>query len=127
MSELINTIKDYLSEDLDVDTDELEIDTLLFSQGIIDSFSLVSLLTFIESTFGFRIGSGESLEEVMSTSSELAEGVRTLRITKHLAKHYRLRVPITEMLYGIVFEELPIQKAMDYLMTFPYDVDVDVL
>lgn len=78
-------------------------------------------------TFGFRIGSGESLEEVMRSSSELAEGVRTLRITRHLAKHYRLRVPITEMLYAVIFEGFPIQKAMDYLMTFPYDIDVDVL
>jgi len=58
---------------------------------------------------------------------ELAEGVRTLRITRHLAKFYKLRVPITEMLYQIVFEGFPIQKAMDYLMTFPYDVDVDIL
>ncbi len=78
-------------------------------------------------TFGFRIGSGESLEQVSNTMPELAEGVRTLRITRHLAKHYKLRVPITEMLYRIVFEDFPIQKAMDYLMSFPYDVDVDVL
>ena len=78
-------------------------------------------------TFGFRIGQGESLEEVSNTMPELAEGVRTLRITRHLAKFYKLRVPITEMLYQIVFEGFPIQKAMDYLMTFPYDVDVDIL
>jgi glycerol-3-phosphate dehydrogenase (NAD(P)+) len=78
-------------------------------------------------TFGFRIGSGESLEEVMNTMPELAEGVRTLNVTRHLAKFYKLRVPITEMLYRIVFEGFEIQKAMDYLMTFPYDVDVDVL
>ena len=78
-------------------------------------------------TFGFRIGAGESLDDVMDSSTELAEGVRTLRITRHLARYYKLRVPITEMLYRIVFEEFPIQKAMDYLMTYPYDVDVDVL
>ncbi|MEL7250778.1 MAG: NAD(P)H-dependent glycerol-3-phosphate dehydrogenase [Bacteroidota bacterium] len=78
-------------------------------------------------TFGFRIGQGESLEEVTHTSPELAEGVRTLLVTRHLAKFYKLRVPITEMLYQIIFEGYPMQKAMDYLMTFPYDVDVDVL
>lgn len=78
-------------------------------------------------TFGFRIGQGESLEEVMDTMPELAEGVRTLRVTRHLARFYKLRVPITEMLYQVVFTGFPIQKAMDYLMTFPYDVDVDIL
>ena len=77
--------------------------------------------------FGFRLGSGESVEEVRATSPELAEGVRTLLITRHLARHLRLRAPITEMLYRIVFEQLPVQEAMDYLITYPYEVDVDFL
>lgn len=78
-------------------------------------------------TFGYRIGSGESLEEVKATSFELAEGVRTLMITRHLAKSLHLRVPITEMLYRIIFEDFPVDKAMEYLMSYPYDVDVDFL
>ena len=77
--------------------------------------------------FGYRIGSGESLEEVKATSPELAEGVRTLMITRHLARGMRLRVPITEMLYQIVFENYPVGEAMDYLITYPYEVDVDFL
>lgn len=78
-------------------------------------------------TFGFRLGSGESLEEVRTTSQELAEGVRTLMITRHLSKNLRLRTPITEMLYRIVFEGFPINKAMEYLITYPYEIDVDFL
>jgi glycerol-3-phosphate dehydrogenase (NAD(P)+) len=77
--------------------------------------------------FGFRLGSGEKLDEVRATSQELAEGVRTLMITRHLAKNIRLRVPITEMLYRIVFEDFPIAEAMKYLVTYPYEVDVDFL
>ncbi len=77
--------------------------------------------------FGYRIGSGERLEEVAATSQELAEGVRTLMITRHLARSMRLRVPITEMLYQIVFEAYPVEEAMNYLITYPYDVDVDFL
>ena len=75
--------------------------------------------------FGYRIGSGERLEDVAATSQELAEGVRTLMITRHLARSLRLRVPITEMLYQIVFEQFPVDEAMNYLITYPYDVDVD--
>ncbi len=78
-------------------------------------------------TFGFRIGQGERLEEVQATSQELAEGVRTLMITRHLARELRIRVPITEMLYRIVFEQFPIDQAMNYLITHPYEVDVDFL
>ena len=78
-------------------------------------------------TFGYRIGQGETLEEVRRTSHELAEGVRTLMITRHLAKSLRLRVPITEMLYRIIFEGFSVTEAMDYLITYPYDVDVDFI
>ncbi len=77
--------------------------------------------------FGYRIGSGENLSEVRATSQELAEGVRTLMITRHLAKSMRLRAPITEMLYRIVFEDFPVKEAMDYLITYPYEVDVDFM
>lgn len=78
-------------------------------------------------TFGYRIGQGEKLEEVRATSQELAEGVRTLMITRNLARGMRLRVPITEMLYRIVFEDFPVKDAMDFLITYPYEIDVDFL
>ncbi|NJC25030.1 glycerol-3-phosphate dehydrogenase (NAD(P)+) [Lewinella antarctica] len=78
-------------------------------------------------TFGHRLGKGEKLAEVAATSQELAEGVRTLMITRHLARNLRLRVPITEMLYRIVFEDFPVDEAMNYLITYPYEVDVDFL
>lgn len=78
-------------------------------------------------TFGFRLGSGESTAQIQETMPELAEGVRTLRIAKELAQYYKLRVPITESLYQIVFQNFDIDRAVGYLMTFPYDVDVDFL
>ena len=78
-------------------------------------------------TFGYRIGKGESLELIRQSMPELAEGVRTLKIAKQLAKHYKLHVPITEMLYQIVFENEAVENALQYLMSYPYDVDVDFL
>ena len=38
-----------------------------------------------------------------------------------------LYVPITTMLHAVVFEGYPIEKALEYLMTYPYAVDVDYL
>lgn len=78
-------------------------------------------------TFGYRLGQGESIEHISTTMPELAEGVRTLKITRQLADYYKMRVPITEMLYRIVFENYDIDRALEYLMTYPYDVDVDFL
>jgi glycerol-3-phosphate dehydrogenase (NAD(P)+) len=78
-------------------------------------------------TFGFRLGQGETAEEIKKSMPELAEGVRTLKIAKHLAKEYQLRVPITEMLYNLVFHEYDFDRVITFLMTYPYDVDVDFL
>jgi acyl carrier protein len=44
-----------LEEEHDVDPSEVQSDTLLFSSGIVDSFMLVALLTFIETTFDCEV------------------------------------------------------------------------
>ncbi len=78
-------------------------------------------------TFGKRLGMGESPEHIMATMPELAEGVRTLKVVWHLARHFQLNVPINQMLYRVVFENYPIDKAIEFLMRYPYYVDVDFL
>ncbi|MET0082034.1 MAG: acyl carrier protein [Sedimenticola sp.] len=56
MSDKIEMLKEFMESELNIETSDLEIDTPLFSSGVIDSFSLVSLLSFVESTFNFRVG-----------------------------------------------------------------------
>ena len=45
----------YIKENLGIDDDGIGISTPLFSSSMIDSFSLVSLITFIEETAGVEI------------------------------------------------------------------------
>ncbi|MFN0213556.1 MAG: NAD(P)H-dependent glycerol-3-phosphate dehydrogenase [Saprospiraceae bacterium] len=78
-------------------------------------------------TFGTRLAMGDTTDQIRKTMPELAEGVRTLRIAHQLARHYKLHVPITTMLHAVVFEKFPIEKALEYLMSYPYGVDVDFL
>ena len=78
-------------------------------------------------TFGYRLGMGETVLDIEGSMPELAEGVRTLKIARQLSKYYKLRVPITEMLYNSVFENFDIDRAIHYLMNYPYDVDVDFI
>ena len=78
-------------------------------------------------TFGTRMASGESMEQISKTMNELAEGVRTVAIMQQLANTYKLHVPITQMLYNVIFEGLEIERAINYLMKYPYSVDVDFL
>lgn len=78
-------------------------------------------------TFGAKIASGMSYEEVKSSMPELAEGIRTIKIMRLLGRNSKIHVPITEMLYAIIFEQFDIQRAINYLMNYPYAVDVDFL
>lgn len=78
-------------------------------------------------TFGYRMGQGESVSEIMNSMPEVAEGVRTLQIAKHLADHLKLHVPITQMLFRAVYQDYDMNQAIEYLMRYPYYVDVDFL
>jgi len=45
----------YLESDLGVDTSDMDDSTALFSSGVVDSFALVSLITFLEQNCSFRM------------------------------------------------------------------------
>ena len=76
-------------------------------------------------SFGMRLAQGETREQIISSMTEVAEGVRTISIAHRVARTYRLHVPITDMLYRVVFEGFDIDRAITYLMEYPYDIDVD--
>ena len=77
--------------------------------------------------FGKRIAKGEDVQTVLKTSDELAEGVRTLRIVYHLMKTYKMRSPIIEILYKVVYEKMNILDGINFLMRFPFKKDVDFI
>jgi glycerol-3-phosphate dehydrogenase (NAD(P)+) len=76
-------------------------------------------------TFGYRLGKGEAYSAIQQSMPELAEGVRTLQIILKLSNYYRLHVPLSTMLYKVIFENYDIQKALEFLVRYPYDIDVD--
>lgn len=45
----------FMDNELGVDTSDIDNDTALFSSGIIDSFALVTLITYIEKHCEFRV------------------------------------------------------------------------
>lgn len=78
-------------------------------------------------TLGYRLAQGEKLPHILNSMDEVAEGVNTIRITKRLADHYRVRAPITGMLSDVLFEDLPMEDALQYLMKYPFIEDIDFL
>ena len=76
---------------------------------------------------GYRIAQGETLAEVQASMNEVAEGVRTTKIIKEIAKYYRVHVPIVQAIYAVLYENASIDKNIDFLMKFPYASDVDFM
>lgn len=76
---------------------------------------------------GYRLGKGETLEEIMETSVDVIEGVKTLETIRALGAHLKITTPIVEMLYRVFFRQMPTDTAIQLLITYPYAVDVDFL
>lgn len=76
-------------------------------------------------TVGYRLAKGETLTEIVNDMEEVAEGINTVQIIKAFLESSDLRAPITENLYKVLFEDLPIGDALQFLMKYPFSVDVD--
>jgi len=78
-------------------------------------------------TVGHRLAQGQTLKEILETTDEVAEGVNTVRIVKKCADHYKVRAPITQTLYKVLFENLTVKEGLQYLMRYPLNADIDFL
>jgi glycerol-3-phosphate dehydrogenase (NAD(P)+) len=78
-------------------------------------------------TVGYRLAKGETLDQILETMEEVAEGVNTIKIVKKLTQSYKMRAPITETLHRVLFEGLTVEDALNFLMKYPFNVDVDFL
>jgi glycerol-3-phosphate dehydrogenase (NAD(P)+) len=78
-------------------------------------------------TVGNRLAKGETLQDILASTDEIAEGINTVKIAKKCADHYNVRAPITSTLYQVLFEDMTVQKALRYLMRYPLNVDIDFL
>ena len=78
-------------------------------------------------TVGHRLAKGERLSEILQSTDEIAEGINTVKVAKKCADHYKVRAPITTTLYQVLFEDMTVKKALEYLMRYPLNVDIDFL
>ncbi len=78
-------------------------------------------------TVGYRLAKGETLAEILDDMEEVAEGINTIRIVKKCADYYKVRAMITETLYKVLFQNLTVQEAVQYLMRYPLNVDINFL
>lgn len=78
-------------------------------------------------TVGYRLAKGEKLKDILDDMEEVAEGVNTVMIVKKCADYYGVRAPITETLYRVLNGTLTVERAVQYLMRYPLNVDIDFI
>ena len=67
--------------------------------------------------FGFEPGNDHTLNVGHAPGrGHVAEGVNAARAAMKLARHHRLDMPITEAVYRVLFEELPVRRAVEALL-----------
>jgi len=67
-------------------------------------------------SFGVKLGRGMSLQEVVATTRQTAEGVKSCQSILALAQHHGIDVPIIENVAAVVHEGRSPQRVADMLM-----------
>ncbi len=70
--------REYLEEDADQDVDE---NTALISGGIVDSFSMVSLKTFLEKKFSIKIPDDKATPEAFDSVNNIIDLLKEFNVT----------------------------------------------
>src|SRR5947207_1130449 len=65
---------------------------------------------------GLSLARGETLSSILAALGHVAEGVAAARAATALARHHGLEMPITEGVYRVLYEELPVRRAVEALL-----------
>jgi len=68
-------------------------------------------------TCGERLGRGETVDTITETMGSVVEGVPTTKAVRFLAQEHGVEMPISNVMYSVLFEELSITDAIRVLMS----------
>ncbi|KXS10104.1 NAD-dependent glycerol-3-phosphate dehydrogenase [Gonapodya prolifera JEL478] len=68
-------------------------------------------------TVGYRLGKGESLDQIIKTLGSTAEGVETTRAAYKLVQKLGVDAPMVTLMHKFLFEGMPMEDALRALVT----------
>jgi len=87
-------------------------DTFYGPAGLGDLIATCSSTLSRNHYVGYELAKGRSLSEISDSMPNVAEGVATTAAVHQLAKNQELKLPIINLIYGILFESLPPSQAL---------------
>jgi glycerol-3-phosphate dehydrogenase (NAD(P)+) len=85
--------------------------------GMGDLIATCSSTSSRNTTVGMRLGQGEALEDIISSTKMVAEGVKSSASVLQLAQQYGVEMPITEQVVAVCHHGIPASEALLNLMT----------
>ena len=65
---------------------------------------------------GLGLAKGESLDAILARLSHVAEGVQATRATRSLARHFAVDMPVTDAVFGALYEGVDVRDAVEALL-----------
>jgi glycerol-3-phosphate dehydrogenase (NAD(P)+) len=96
-----------------------ETETFLGLAGAGDLLATCSSSASRNYTVGYRLASGEKIEDVLKTLGFTAEGVRTSETVHTFAKTHGIEMPITAGVYELIHGGASAHQVLHHLMTRP--------
>ncbi len=103
----------------------ISIETLYGLSGLGDlALTCYSLKSSHNKNFGKRLGSGESVEQILgSMKGTIAEGYHTTKAVWEIAKKYEIDLPLCSIVYQVIYENKSISDGLTELMSRPLKIE----
>lgn len=94
-------------------------ETLFGMCGLGDLMLTASSLQSRNYSLGFALGEGKSAAEILGERIAVTEGVPTSKAVVRLAASLKVDMPIVQAVYGMVYENIPVERVMKDLLSRP--------
>lgn len=96
------------------------IPTMMGMSGLGDLVLTASCSQSRNFSFGYEVGVDGHAQKALAENTRTVEGIATAKAVIKRARALGIEMPICEMVNKILFEEMPLAKAMEELMSRPY-------
>ena len=74
---------------------------------------------------GFNLGKGMSLDDAKNAVGQVAEGIRTLEVVKQESDRLKIKMPLVDSLFNIIYKNEDVSSLISDLVKNPSEIDVE--
>ena len=95
--------------------------------GIGDLIATSTAHTSRNFSFGYAVGESDDVDQVLTSTADLVEGIDTTRIIFEYIQKTNLSCPVIHMVYDVIFHKKKVKEAVDHIYRQNATFDVDFL